>query len=60
MFTLKIKTDSDAFADDYFRELARILQNVTDTIEAGAFADSRPVFDINGNRVGEWRLSGNR
>lgn len=56
MFTIKFKTENDAFGDDdhemLVSETARILREIADKVENGA--DGGPVFDANGNRVGDW------
>lgn len=53
MFTLKIKTDNDAFVDSPSTELARLLREVADDIEAGTM--SAKLVDRNGNIVGEFK-----
>lgn len=59
MFTLTIKTDNAAFSEDDGgpeTEIARILRNVADELEAGV-TTNKSLRDYNGNTVGEWRLS---
>lgn len=53
MFTLKLETDNDAFAgsvESERNEIARILRDVADRMEAGRF--TRSIYDLNGNRIG--------
>ena len=70
MFKLAIKTDNAAFEPDDETEtimpgeMARILRKLADGFADGertgvpiAVGEGGPVFDINGNRVGEWTLS---
>ncbi|MGX1323263.1 hypothetical protein AB7M17_006716 [Bradyrhizobium sp. USDA 377] len=53
-FFVSIKTDSDAFAGDHFeREIARILRQIADRLEAGHRACGS-VQDVNGNRACEY------
>jgi hypothetical protein len=61
MFTLKIETGNAAFGEmpnernaDCAYEIARILRQCAKQLDAGR-KDS-PLYDINGNRVGEWSL----
>jgi len=55
MFTLKIETGNEAFADgDAGAELARILRYVATAVERGT--RGAPLYDINGNRVGRFDL----
>ena len=49
-FVMDIRTDNAAFADDAAPEVARIASR----LESGS--TGAPVYDINGNRVGSWRL----
>lgn len=57
MFTVTIDTDNAAFEDGAGIEVARILRDIAEQVE-----DARPenstisVFDVNGNRVGGWKL----
>ena len=62
MFTLKFKTENDAFGsggelddDLLLGETARILREVADQVENARAGG--PVYDANGNRIGEWSLS---
>ncbi len=57
MFTLKIKTDNAAFEDEGANnEIARILRALAKRLEDGQ--DDRGLLnDLNGNHVGEWRLT---
>lgn len=59
-FALTIDTDNAAFDDSINLEIARILHNVADTLNADAdmkitrrTADPIPLFDLNGNRIGQ-------
>lgn len=60
-FTVSMTCESDAFADDPSREVARILCDIAESLDGysqrllqGYY---HTVFDINGNDVGRWRLS---
>lgn len=52
-YSITIKTDNAAFADDPAPEIARILRRLADRLEADGVAPERVLFDVNGNRVGE-------
>lgn len=52
MLKMEIATDNMAFDDP--TELPRILKKVAQQIEDGVL--NAPVYDINGNRVGEWKI----
>lgn len=58
-FTLIIATDNAAFGEagsgENVEEIARILGVVAEQI-TNESATERGVFDVNGNRVGSWRL----
>lgn len=51
MFTIKIKTDSDAFLYNTRPEISRILRNLADQIENGE-PSPHILLDINGNKCG--------
>jgi hypothetical protein len=62
---ITIDCDNSAFnGKDCGRELARILQNVTDRVDLesksellrGYHGDPKTLFDINGNRVGSMEV----
>jgi hypothetical protein len=56
-FVLTIACDNSAFDDDVRPELAHILRVVTNQIERGReFNEPVPVYDTNGNRVGNYVL----
>ncbi len=56
MITIRIRTDNAAFQDgNRADEIARILRKVADQI---ARHETAKVYDVNGNRVGEVRLTG--
>ena len=56
MFTMKFKTDNAAFdGQDKPEEVANILSGIAQSIREGY--PSGGVYDSNGNRVGEWRLT---
>ena len=64
MFTLRIETDNAAFYDDAgkkapLHEVARILREVANEVESDCNSFGRKVSfrDINGNAVGEWRIT---
>ena len=63
---ISISLDNSAFnANDCGRELARILQIVTDRVDLesksdlirGYHGDPKSLFDINGNRVGSMEIA---
>lgn len=60
MFTLNIKTGGSAYRDEDGNldsgnyELIRNLKKVIEALEMGY--DRQYVMDINGNKVGEWKL----
>lgn len=64
-FTLSFTTESDAFTDgeDNFvpgPEIARILRDVLDMFDGGMYSidgPAIPIKDVNGNRVGHYRLT---
>ena len=68
MFTLKIKTEESAFKDEFFgndyffrqKEVARILRETAEFLEQnaefGRQVEFKSLLDINGNKVGEFRL----
>jgi hypothetical protein len=63
-FKLEINTGNAAFDDDAMGpEIARILSGVAERLAAGdldgiyAWSSDSPLYDINGNRVGSWRLT---
>lgn len=37
-------------------EIARILRELAEVLEISGLHSERPLFDVNGNRVGEFRL----
>ena len=68
MFKMAIDTGNGAFRNEYgetdekmeqldpsFWELRRILKEVKDSLEKGNTHEK--IFDVNGNRVGEWSLT---
>lgn len=61
MFTLKIYTDNAAFEDCQGTEVARILRVAADAVEGSHMLTGsleQNLRDINGNKVGSWKLSG--
>lgn len=58
-FRVTIRTGNAAFDDgNGTYEVARILRDIADQIEPAALADARhavSLFDINGNRVGQYK-----
>jgi hypothetical protein len=55
MFSLKFDTDNAAFRDgDFSTEIARVVRTVAEKIEAGIIDGA--VYDLNGNRIGEFAL----
>ncbi len=58
MFKLTIQTDNEAFADDSAGEISRILAELAAKLGPGMLAgQTGKLRDINGNTVGEWRLT---
>lgn len=55
MFKLEFATDNAAFADDHPGEIVRILREIAD--EARRERTGGAVYDLNGNRVGQWSLN---
>ena len=56
MFTIKMKTDNDAFChDNKESEVCRVLDYVRQMIEGGY--SEGIIHDINGNNVGSWKLT---
>lgn len=53
MFIVEMKTDNAAFDPDPSAEIARILRNLADMVDAGAAGPTVPLTDINGNKVGQ-------
>jgi hypothetical protein len=60
-FHLTIGTDNAAFDPEPEPELAHLLRSIADRIEYGSdhgnLAESRPIYDSNGNRVGQFTLT---
>jgi hypothetical protein len=57
--TIKIDMDNAAF-DAPDAELARILRELADKLETMKLVGVTPLRDINGNRVGELKVTGGR
>lgn len=55
MLTVKIKTNNAAFSEDSAAECARILREIAGKLENGS--SDQTVRDVNGNRVGEFKLT---
>jgi len=53
MITITIETSNAAFDDNKSYEIARILDVVSNQVE-NDYGDSFYLFDINGNKVGEY------
>ena len=53
MFTLTIHTENAAFEDARVEEVSRILADLLRRIGGITEDDRLPLFDTNGNRVGE-------
>ena len=62
MFTLKIETGNAAFGEEdcslCAEELARTLREAAEKIENGGLHRGA-LFDLNGNKVGDWSYSSN-
>ena len=57
MFSLTFEIGNDAFALDAPAECARILRALADRLDVACETGiAGPVYDINGNVVGAWRL----
>lgn len=50
---IKINTENQAFEHDRDAELARILNNIAWKLEYGDGIFDLPLYDYNGNRVGD-------
>jgi hypothetical protein len=62
MFNLKFSTDNAAFGEndeERTAEIARILQEVSDTMRDRYGFLSGIIRDENGNSIGEWSVTGN-
>ena len=57
MFTLKFSTDNAAFSENPNDEVARILKEVALRMTDYGEAKRGPIFDINGNKIGEFELT---
>jgi hypothetical protein len=56
-FQLSIDSANDAFAENPYGEVARILRNVADRVDQGEEASHyKNVIDFNGNVVGRFRF----
>jgi len=53
-FRLTLETNNDSFADQPGIEVARLLRQAAENVEAGARCEN--LSDENGNHVGFWRL----
>jgi len=59
-FRLEINTGNAAFDDeDLAPEVARILSELATKLDDGMYSMNAdvPLYDVNGNRVGSWRLT---
>lgn len=58
-FTITVDVDNDAFTEDAAYETVRILRTVIDRLMRNGLrpGDTHPLFDHNGNRVGDATLS---
>lgn len=58
-YTIKIECDNAAFEDVPGNEIARILRELADKVDGGQDPTDcdATVYDYNGNRVGEAKLS---
>ncbi len=55
-FRMNVRMANAAFEDDCKGEMVRILMKVTEEVARGR--QEGPIFDVNGNRVGEWEITG--
>jgi hypothetical protein len=55
MFTLKIRTDNEAFTNNLEGEIIRLMYRVARKVDEGCTRGD--VQDENGNTVGDWRLT---
>ncbi len=53
-FRLEMQTGNAAFGDQPGIEVARLLRQAAENVEAGALCEN--LSDLNGNPVGFWRL----
>jgi hypothetical protein len=54
-FSIDIQTADDAFQDDRAAELARILREFADQLEACSLPHDGAILDINGNTCGFYK-----
>ena len=62
MFEIKFTTENAAFGTEYDsyseiikrKEIERILYKIIAEVNMGF--ESNPIMDINGNKIGEWRM----
>jgi len=60
-FSINIECDNAAFEDgDRNFEIARILREIANQIEAGDVGKARDIWDSNGNIVGQFELKQER
>jgi hypothetical protein len=57
-FKLTIETENAAFDDEPEAEVARILRAVAERLEIAGLTDGA-CYDVNGNRVGDFKLRRN-
>lgn len=55
MLIVKFETDNDAFTPTPHFECARILSNIVEKLETEQ--TDGVIMDVNGNKVGTWKLS---
>jgi len=60
MVIIKINTDNAAFDEDYWAEVAFILQELSSSLTGGLSNGSRKIRDVNGNTVGSVVVTGLR
>jgi hypothetical protein len=53
---IEIACDNDAFAEDPAGEVSRILQQLAEDVTQACTSGSQDLFDINGNKVGKYRV----
>ena len=55
MLTITFETENAAFEGDKLREIAKMVRQVAEKIEAGR--DSGKIMDVNGNSIGTFDVS---
>ena len=58
-FKCEINMDNDSFGDDPHEELSKIIENISNEVDAWACAErTKTIRDYNGNKIGTWKIIG--